>query len=167
MVSNRAARMRERTRLPTQLDKPHELMACQITFQDRWVQLNNAQFSRLIDWAIVVAEQTATDAEHAFVERMQRLRDECFWPGRGIDVEDDFPEVTELKFWCRVFFDASRAIFDRTLGVHEHSFWQAQAIHQMYASGLLFEYAVRNTEPGWSADTIDRREFHEIVNGPA
>lgn len=140
-------------------------MACQIAFKDRWVQLNNSQFSRLIDWAISVAERTAADTEIAFVERMKRLRAECFWPGRGIDVEDDFPDLPELKFWCRIFYETSRGIFDRTVGIHGHSFWQAQAIHQAYSTGQLFEYAVRATEPRWSADTIDRREFDQVVNG--
>lgn len=139
-------------------------MACQITFQDRCVQLNNAQFSRLIDWAILIAERTAADSELVFVVRMKQLRDECFWPGRGIDVEEDFPELPELNFWCRVFYETSRAIFDRTVGNHDHSFWQAQAIHQTYSTGQLFEYAVRASEPRWSADTTDRREFDNFVN---
>ena len=142
-------------------------MACQITFQDRRVQFNNRQFSRLIDLAIEVAERTATSADAPFIERMKRLDAECFWPGRGIEIEEDFPDATERKFWCRVFFDTSRAVFDRTIGMHQHSFWQAQAIYQAYGTGLLFEYAVRDTEPGWSADTIDRREFDEAVNGPS
>ncbi len=141
-------------------------MACQITFKRQWVQLNNRQFSRLIDFAIEIAERTATPDDVAFVERMKKLNDECFWPGRGIEIEEDFPDITERKFWCRVFFDTSRAVFDRTIGLHEHSFWQAQAIHQAHGTGLLFEYAVRDTESRWSADTIDRREFDEIVNGP-
>lgn len=64
-----------------------------------------------------------------------------------------------------MFYDTSRAIFDRKIGVHDYSFWQAQAIHQAHATGLLFEYSVRESEPRWSAETIDRREFDRIVNG--
>jgi len=90
-------------------------------------------------------------------------RDE-FWPGRGIEVEEDFPDLSERNFWSGMFFDMSRAIFDRRVGIHKHSFWQAQAIHQSHASGLLFEYSVRHLEPNWSADTVDRREFDKVVN---
>ncbi|MCR9197659.1 MAG: hypothetical protein NXI04_03350 [Planctomycetaceae bacterium] len=100
------------------------------------------------------------------MDRMKQLRNECFWPGRGIDIEEDFPELPELKFWCRIFYETSREIFCRTIGNHDYLFWQAQAIHQAYSTGQLFEYAVRDTEPRWSADTIDRREFDKVVNRP-
>ena len=140
-------------------------MACRIEFKDRFVQLNNMQFARLIYFAIEVGEGAACDGEIAFVERMKQLNSEAFWPGRGIAIEEDFPNVDERKFWSRVFLDASRAIFDRTIGIHEHEFWQAQAIHQAHATGLLFEYSVREVEPRWSADTVDRREFDRVVNG--
>jgi hypothetical protein len=140
-------------------------MACQITFKAEIVLVNNMQFARLIDFGIAIGEQTATTDERAFVERMKKMRDECFWPGRGIDIGRDFPTVAEQKFWSRVFFDSSRAIFDRKMGVHEHSYWQAQAIHQAHAAGLIFENAVREVEPRWSADTLDRREFDKFING--
>lgn len=140
-------------------------MACQITFKESSVQLNNMQFSRLIDFGIGVAEASAGEAERPFVERMKKMRDECFWPGRGIEIAEDFPEIEERKFWSRVFLDTSRAIFERTVGIHEHSFWQAQAIHETHATGLLFEQAARDVDPRWSADTLDRREFDWVVNG--
>ena len=140
-------------------------MACQITFGDRWVQLNNQQFSRLIYFAIETATLTALDEEAPFVDRMKKMCDELFWPGRGIEIEEDFPDIGERKFWCRMFLDTSRAIFDRTIGDHEYSFWQAQAIHQAYSTGLLFEFAIQSGEPRWYANTIDRREFDAIVNG--
>ena len=140
-------------------------MACQITFKDRWVQLNNRQFGNLVEFAIEVAEASVADSETANVDRMKEMRDERFWPGRGIEIEEDFPDTSERKFWSRVFFDTARAIFERGVGLHEHTYWQAQAIHQAYTTGLLFEFAVRDSEPGWSADTIDRREFDKVVNG--
>jgi hypothetical protein len=139
-------------------------MACQITFKEQFVQVNNMQFARLIDFGIELGEQAAEDGERPFVERMKKMRDECFFPGRGIDIDEDFPEISERKFWSRIFFDLSRAIFDRKVGLHDHSFWQAQAIHQAHAAGLIFEYAVRDNEPRWSADTLDRREFDKVVN---
>ena len=140
-------------------------MACEITFKQRFLKANNKQFARLIDFGIEIAEQTASGDERPFVDRMKKLRDECFWPGRGIDISEDFPDVSERKFWSRVFYDTSRAIFDRKIGVEEYSFWQAQAIHQAYATGILFEDAVREVEPRWLADTLDRRQFDKIING--
>jgi hypothetical protein len=140
-------------------------MASQIKFKVEFVLVNNMQFARLIDFGIEIADQTATTEERPFVERMKKMRDESFWPGRGIDIAEDFPTIPERKFWSRVFFDASRAIFDRRVGVHEHSFWQAQSIHQAHATALLFESAVRNVEPRRAADTLDRREFDRVVNG--
>lgn len=140
-------------------------MACQITFKNEFVQLNNRQFASLIDFGIEIAEQTAARGERSFVERMKNMRDELFWPGRGIDIPEDFPKIPERKYWSRVFFDTSRAIFDRRIGLHEYGFWQAQAIHQTYSTGRIFEHAVRDVEPKWSADTLDRREFDKIVNG--
>ena len=100
-------------------------MACEITFKDRSVQLNNVQFARLIDFAVEVAGRTEGTIASPYVERMKKLNKECFWPGRGIEIVEDFPDIDERKFWSRVFFDTSRAIFDRTLGLHEHAFWQA------------------------------------------
>jgi len=140
-------------------------MACQITFKDHWVQLNNRQFSNLIAFAIEVAQASVVDSEVVYVDRMKRMRDECLWPGRGIEIEEDFPDIPERKFWSRIFLDTSRAIFEREVGSHEHTYWQAQAIHQAHSTGLLFECAVRDSEPRWSADTIDRREFERVVNG--
>lgn len=134
-------------------------MACEITFGDRSVQLNNMQFAGLIDFAIEVAERTAPREEHYHIEHMKRLRAETFWPGRGIEIEIDFPTVEQRKFWARVFLDTARMIFERLLGTHEYLFWQAQRMHQAYSTGLLFEFAVDSVHNKWRADTIDRREF--------
>ncbi len=139
-------------------------MACEIEFKGRMVRLNNRQFSTLIAFAIEIAERTTSASDATHLTRMKKMYDECFWPGRGIDIQDDFPDHNERKFWSRVFLDTARAIFDRSIGQHEHLFWQAQAIHQAHGTGLLFEYAVRESERGWSADSIDRREFHQVVN---
>jgi len=139
-------------------------MACQITFNERFVQLNNMQFGCLIDFGIQIAERTARPEDAPFIERMKRLNNEEFWPGRGFDIPADFPDRAEQKFWSRVFFDTSRAIFDRQVGKHEHSFWQAKAIHQAHATALLFQEVVREGEPQWSADTLDGREFDRVVN---
>ena len=140
-------------------------MACRIAYKDRWVPLNNMQFARLIDFVIEVGRDSArTGSEDELVDRMARLNEEEFWPGRGIRIEEDFPELEEQKFWARVFLDTARAVFDRRVGSHEHAFWQAQSIHQTYGAGLLFIEAVRDQVGYWFPDTIDHREFDLVVN---
>ena len=95
---------------------------------------------------------------------MSQLQETEFWPGRGIQIEDDFPDIEEQKFWARVFLDTAREIFDRRIGIHEHSFWQAQCIWQAYGAGQLFVDAVRDTDRRWLPDCRDYREFDLVVN---
>ena len=140
-------------------------MACQITFREREVQLNNRQFSNLIAFVISVAESSRIDDESAFVERLKTMNDTEFWPGRGVEIETDFPNVDEQKFWCRMFFDTARAIAHNAVGNTEHKHWQAQATHQAFSTALLFEYAVQTVDSEWRADTLDRIEFDRVVNG--
>jgi hypothetical protein len=140
-------------------------MACQISYKDREVLANNIQFSSLVDFAVEVGNLTARDErEQLFVDRMARMQENEFWPGRGIKIEEDFPDIEEQKFWSRVFLDVARAIFDRRIGNHEHSFWQAQCISQAYGTGQIFLYAVRQTDRNWSPDSTDYREFGCVVN---
>ena len=135
-------------------------MACRIVCGEQFVPLNNAQFSLLIDLAIEVGRGSSKDTgESQFVDRMIQMRDETFWPGRGIDLERDFPVLEEQKFWARVFLDTARAIFERRVGRHDQAFWQAQCIWQAYGTGILFQNAVRLKEPAWRADSIDNTEF--------
>ena len=138
-------------------------MACEIVFKIRRVSLSNQMFARLIDFAIEVGEKTATESEKSYVRHMKDFHEDC-WLGRGIEIEVDFPDPLERKFWCRVFFDTSRAIFDRSIGIHDYCFWQAATIYQAFSTANLFEFAVCDSEPGWSADTVDRREFDKVVN---
>jgi hypothetical protein len=141
-------------------------MSCRIVYREQYVPLNNAQFSRLIDLAIDVGRGSSQDAQESqCVERMIQMRNETFWPGRGIDLEKDFPVLEEQKFWARVLLDTARAIFERRVGQHDHAFWQAQCIWQTYGAGILFQHAVRSKEPHWCADSIDQLEFDRMVNG--
>jgi hypothetical protein len=86
---------------------------------------------------------------------MKKLIAEQFWPGRYVEIETDFPDVAERRFWSRVFYGTARRVFDRKIGNHEHSFWQAQLIWQAYGMGHLFQEAVRSTEPRWMPHSID------------
>ncbi len=100
-------------------------MACQITFQDREVQLNNRNFSDLIFFVLSVAQSSCEETEIPYVERLQQMFDNEFWPGRGIDIEIDFPNLDEQKFWCRMFFDTARAIVHDARGRYQYKYWQA------------------------------------------
>jgi hypothetical protein len=140
-------------------------MACIIYYKDQQVSANNRQFYSLIEFAIEVGQKTATtDEERQIVDRMIDLRDKEFFPGRDLDIEEDFPDLNERKYWARVFLDTARAIFGREVGVHEYSFWQAQCIYQAYGVGLLFEQAVRSQDSHWMPNSTDRREFDRVVN---
>ena len=140
-------------------------MACVIHYKDQNVLANNMQFSSLIEFAIEAGQKTATEGEECrIVGRMIDLRDREFFPGRDLDIEADFPDLNERKFWARIFLNTAREIFDRKVGVHDHSFWQAQRIYQAYGTGLLFEQAARSQEARWVADSIDHREFDRVIN---
>lgn len=142
-------------------------MASYFFYKDKEVALNNRQFASLISLVLEIADVTAEDADE--VQSVTRLKglmeDGYFWPGRGVQIEDDFPDTEEQKFWARVFLDTARAVFDRRIGNHEHAFWQAQCIHQAYGAGLLFIEAVRSQEPRWLPESTDFREFDLVVNG--
>jgi len=77
-------------------------MTADIRFKDSRVPLNNWMFDRLIAFGTEVAKQTARDEEQRFVAHMEELK-KGFWPGRGIHIVSDFPDVAERKFWSRVF----------------------------------------------------------------
>ena len=140
-------------------------MTSEIFYKDKWVPLNNTQFAGLIDLVVEVGCGTATTpADKDFAARMVRLKKEKFWPGRGIRIEEDFPDLEEQKFWARVFLDTARAVFDRRVGRHEHAFWQTLCIYQAYATGRLFIEAVRDRVGYWFPDTIDGREADRFVN---
>ena len=141
-------------------------MACAISFGDQEVQLNNGQFSDLIDLVIAVARGSASGPqEQSFVAHMVHLSEKEFWPGRGIRIESDFPGLEEQKFWARLFLDTARAIFDRRVGKHEFAYWQAERIWQACGTGKLFVEAVRTRDERWEADTHDARDFRSISSG--
>jgi hypothetical protein len=88
-------------------------MAHQIAFGTERVLANNSQFSRLFELAMDVAETSCRDlADRNHLLRMKKLFNEDFWPGRYVEIETDFPDIAERKFWSRVFYDTARAIFD-------------------------------------------------------
>jgi hypothetical protein len=106
-------------------------MACMIIFKEQSVHLNNMQFAGLIDFGIEIAERLSKAEDRLFIDHMKKMRNEVFFPGRGILIAEDFPALDEQKFWSCMFYEVSRAIFDKKIGVHVHSFWASTS----YSSG--------------------------------
>lgn len=134
-----------------------------IYYKDDQVVFNNRQFSGTITFVSKVARQMATKSEMKYVEKMED-NVENYWPGMCFDIETDFPEIEEKKFWTRMFYETAREIFERKIGIQDYSFWQTQRIHQIYATALVFEKAVREVELNWIPDIRDYREFDEWTN---
>jgi len=141
-------------------------MSHYISFKDKGQWINNMLFRSLLEFSIETGELQASIEERTYLELMKkRVTDGFFWPGRDVDLEQDFPTIPERKFWSRVFFEIARAIFERKIGVHAQTYWQAQRIYLAYGLGNLFQESVREIEPTWHAETLDNREFDRVVNG--
>ena len=138
-------------------------MAGYISFQEHDIVFNNRQFLGSITFAAQLAEKMAVGPEKQYLAKMQDLVDN-YWPGMCLNVEHDFPDIEEKKFWAKIFFETAREVFERKIGRQENLFWQTQRIFQLYGTGNLFEKAVREVEPRWSPDIRDYREFTEWAN---
>ena len=137
-------------------------MAGFIFYKDHQIVFNNRQFDNTITFVSQVARKMAKESEMDYVKKMEE-HVEHYWPGMCFDVETDFPDHEEKKFWARMFFETAREIFDRNIGVQDYSFWQTQRIYQIYGSGNVFQKAVREEEPTWTPDITDYREFNDWV----
>lgn len=138
-------------------------MAGWISYKDESMAFNNRQFSSSISLVVEVAEKMANENEKAFVERVKDEMVTNYYPGLCIDIEKDFPEIEERKFWAIMFYETAREIFDRNIGIHDYSFWQTQRIYQIYGTGDLFVKAVKEVESSWFPDTRDISEFNDWV----
>ena len=125
------------------------------SFKESGFGVSNLLFNRLHGLGLEIAERIATADERQFVEV---IKDRVYWPGRDVDITEDYPTLDEQKFWCRVYFELSRAIFERLVGEHEHQFWQANTIYLSYKLGLLFREAVYDAEKNWYPKTTDGQE---------
>ncbi|CAL2059211.1 hypothetical protein [Tenacibaculum sp. 190524A05c] len=138
-------------------------MAGFIYFKEYEVIFNNRQFSSTITFVSEVARKLATENEMKYVKKMEN-NVENYWPGMCLDIETDFPELEERKFWSKMFYETAREIFERKIGVQDYFFWQTQRIYQIYGTGKVFEKAVKEVEPKWMPDIRDYREFDEWTN---
>ena len=121
--------------------------------------MSTSAFGSLIIYTLKVAEEAASPEELQFVARMRHTM-QIPW----IDLEKDMPSVTEQKFWCKMFFETARAIFERKVGSHGQIYWQARMIYLAYGTGIFFQRVVQDQEQRWEPSTVDTREFNRIVN---
>lgn len=132
--------------------------------QSRWakyVPMANRHASTLWEFAFdVAAGYTDSKSNQAEVERIREWFKGDF-PGRDVDVEEVFPDVTSRLFWSRVFFDVAAKIIRRQLGNQDTQYWQSGAVHRAYGVALLLAEAARDGTPPLPQDrplTIDEED---------
>ncbi|MEM6386470.1 MAG: hypothetical protein AAF718_09570 [Pseudomonadota bacterium] len=144
-------------------------MTSPIRFKERQVQMNNRHFSNFLEFALQTADRLSKSAfEDGELTRMKCLRKRGeFWPGRGLQIEDDFTDPDQLKLWSRVSFETAQSVFLREVGAQTNSYWQAQMIYLAYAAGYLFLDAYRELsgDGRWFPDLRSSEEFRR-VNAP-
>lgn len=133
-------------------------MAGFIYFKENEIVFNNSQFRNTITFASEIARKMSTESETKYVEKMEQ-NVENYYPGMSFDIETDFPELEEKKFWAKIFYETAREIFERKIGIQDYFFWQTQRIYQIYGTGNIFEEAVKEIEPKWIPDIRDSQEF--------
>ena len=138
-------------------------MAGFIFYKEHEIVFNNRQFNSTITFVSEVARKMANEHELEYVVKMEKYV-ENYYSGMCFDIEEDFPEIGEKKFWASMFYETAREIFERNIGMHEYFFWQTQRIYQIYGTGDLFKKAVKEIEPKWYSDIRDYREFDEWIN---
>lgn len=136
-------------------------MACIVTIGEENLQMNNRSFDNAITFAIETARSAELpDDEAAMLERFAEEVDSgAYWPGRGIDIAEDFPNIDEQKFWARIYIDTARAVMDGEVGSQTNDSWKPRMIYLTYAIGRMFATAVRLQQGSvWWPDTKDARE---------
>jgi len=135
-------------------------MSVNINYKTKNLGMSNRAFGILLSCGLDVSKRNATTEELQFVARMEEYTQQLPY----IDLEKEMPSLSERKFWSRVFFDTARTIFERKIGSHEHSYWQAQAIYVAYRAGIFFQEVVQDKERGWEPNIVDKRDYDRIVN---
>ena len=139
-------------------------MASEIYHGNQSHQVSNGRFSSLIEFGIQVADETArSEEERRWIERFRVFKERAF-AGIGLDLNEQFPEVNEKRFWARVYFDVARRIFLRQLGNQEITSWQSSAIGDAYVIARMLCRLLREAgEKPWPLDTEDEREEKEFL----
>ena len=123
--------------------------------------MNNRTFHCAISFAVATARLPDLLAyERAMLDRFARaVTDGEYWPGRGIEIEEDFPGLDEQKFWARIYLDTARSILDGQVGSQSNESWKARMIYFTYSIGLMFANAVcQHGKREWWPSTKDERE---------
>jgi hypothetical protein len=138
-------------------------LASDISIGEQFLWVSNQRLGNLIDFAIEVATQRASNPE--FTQRLRKYRDEEYFPGCSFDLAARFPTLDERKFWAGCFHDVARRIFLRQLGNHDVSFWQASAIGDAYVVARMLTRSVQEAELGWQPATEDGADAEAYRSG--
>jgi hypothetical protein len=129
-----------------------------ISLGDQYLWVSNQRFSALLAFALQVGGEAArTDEQRRYVDRLRQFEGQA-WPGIGFDLEEQFPEVAEKKWWASIFHDVARQIFLRRIGHHDVTFWQTSAIGDAYVVARMLTSAVQAVEGAWYPETENTRE---------
>ena len=132
-------------------------MSSSISYKDDCLWISNMGFRTVFDFAIEVGRKTVCSPEQInFVDELERQSEEVFYSGIHVDLAEQFPDLAEKKFWCRVFFDTARAVFMREIGNQEIDFWQTDKIYLLqYVARMLLKAVEDAMNARWSPTTKD------------
>lgn len=142
-------------------------MSTCIQYGEQQVWVSNQRLSSLLAFALQVATaQVHAEQEQLWLDKLRQF-DAQRWPGIDFDLDEQFPDVEEKKFWARVYHDVARRIFLRQLGNYEFTFWQSSAIGDAHAIARMLTQSVCQVELGWHAETEDKREADNLQSQKA
>jgi len=140
-------------------------MSSDISLGDNFVWVSNMQLSRLIAFALEVAEPREDDGSAEYVERLRAFYERDFYPGCSFDLAARFPTIDERKFWARCFHHVARSVFLQKLGDQTLTYWQTSVIGDAYVIARLLTRSVQASEPGWAPRTENSVEAEACFSG--
>ena len=92
------------------------------------VYVSNRRFDTLIAFAIEVAPSVQqTPEQESFIERLKTAQ-EYMYPSFDLVLEEQFPQLSERRFWATVFSEVARRISRGEIGNPNPPVeWRAQA----------------------------------------
>ncbi|MFQ6554020.1 hypothetical protein AAD018_016890 [Aestuariibius insulae] len=140
-------------------------MTSPIYYGDRYVMMNNMQFYSLLEFALqvgLVLDLSREDA--AEVARVEAdIESGAQWNGKGFDIEEDFPDVSQCQLWSRLYREVAHGIYRRALGRYVDTGYASMQIGQAYAAGILLqEAAIVKLGKRWSPKLMSEDDWASI-----
>ncbi len=123
-------------------------MAGNFTSGGSYFYVSNSRFCGLIELAIEVGDHIALPPQKTYVERLREFHG-GIWPGIGLNLEEQFSELGERKFWSTVFATLAWDYFDRSRGDQSQRGWQVAMIAQCYTLSCMLTQLVNQVEHPW------------------